>query len=411
MVKWGRLTALIIIIAVVFGLIGTTGTRLARQIPLGLDLQGGFDVLYQIGNPNQHVTANDVRATVATISHRVNSLGVASPVIQVENGTRVNVALAGSFNQTSVRQLLSKPANLEFKSMAGKVLATGADLVSNAHYTPDPTTQAPLVAVQFKNPALLQAISQKYLEKPMAIWFDGKMLGTPPTIKQVITGGQATISGFASVKAAQQLAALLNAGALPLPLHVLSSMSVGPTLGQAALHTTLTAALFAVIAIFAFMLLVYRLPGLIAIFALCAYSYVLIAVFAGFPVTLTLTGLAALVLGIGMAVDANIITYERIKDELRRGRSLQSAVVSGQRKALRTILDSNTTTLIAGIVMYIYGSGDVQGFAVALIASIIISLVTAVFLSRTMLMLLTRSNIVRNPWWFGLAKGKEVEAK
>ena len=407
MVKRGRLTTLIVIIAVIFGLIVSSGGYLASKIPLGLDLKGGFNILYQIGNPNQHVTANDVSATVATLTNRVNALGVSSPLIQVVDGTRVNVALAGSFNQTSARQFLSKPANLEFKSTSGKVLATGADLVSNAHYTPNPTTQAPLVAIQFKNPALFRAISQKYLGKPLAIWFDGKDLEAP-TIKNVFTNGQATISGFASIKAAQQLASLLNAGALPLPLHVLSSMSVGPTLGQAALHATLIAALVAVVAIFAFMLLIYRLPGLIAIFSLCAYGYVIIAVFAGFPVTLTLTGLAALVLGIGMAVDANIITYERIKDELRRGRSLQSAVITGQRKALRTILDSNTTTLIAGIVMYIYGSGDVRGFAVALIASIIISLLTAVFLSRGMLMLLTRSNLVRNVWWFGLGGKKEA---
>jgi preprotein translocase subunit SecD len=137
---------------------------------------------------------------------------------------------------------------------------------------------------------------------------------------------------------------------------------------------------------------------------LSAYSMVLLIVFAGFPVTLTLTGLAALVLGIGMAVDANIITYERIKDEFRNGRSIQSAVVAGQRKALRTILDSNVTTFIAGLVMYAYGTGDVRGFAVALLASIITSLLTAVFLSRSMLMLLTRSNLVRSKWLFGASR-------
>jgi preprotein translocase subunit SecD len=407
MIKWGRLTTLILIVVIIFSLVFTTGKSLFAKIPLGLDLQGGFDVLYQIGD-GVHVSTNDVTATVAALTNRVNSLGVSEPLIEVEKGGRVRVELAGVKNQYQARQFLSTEASLEFKSPTGQVLLTGKDLVSNAFYEADPNDGKPVVAVQFTNPSKLQNITQKYLGKQMSIWLNGKFVQSP-TIQAVISDGKATISQT-TIQDAIKVAQLLNAGALPLPLHELSSTSVGPTLGQAALHATLFAAAAAIILIFLFMIFLYRLPGLIAVFALIAYTYVLVAVFASFPVTLTLTGLAALVLGIGMAVDANIITYERIKDELRNGKTLQSSVISGQRKALRTILDSNVTTFIAGVVMYGYGTGEVRGFAVALIASIIISLLTAVLLSRSMLILLTKSNIVKNTRLFG-GKGKAVAAR
>ncbi|WP_245926220.1 protein translocase subunit SecD [Sulfoacidibacillus thermotolerans] len=403
MIKWGRLTTFIVLVVAIFAIVISTSSMLYKKIPLGLDLQGGFEVLYQVGNSNQTITARDMSATVAALENRVNALGVSEPSIEVENGNRIRVSLAGQFNQVQARNFLSKEANLEFKSPTGQVLMTGKDLESNAHYEADPTTGAPEVAVQFKDPALFQAITQKYLGQPISIWLNGRMIDNP-VIKDVITNGQATISGSSSAQAAIQLAELLNAGALPFPLHELSSTSVGPTLGQAALHSTLLAGAIGVALIFLFMIIMYRVPGLIAVVALIAYSYVLLAVFAGMQVTLTLTGLAALVLGIGMAVDANIITYERIKDELRSGKSLQSSVIAGQRKAIRTILDSNVTTLIAGIVMYGYGTGDVRGFAVALIASIIVSLLTAVLLSRTLLLLFIKANVVKNTWLFGISR-------
>lgn len=405
MIKWGRFTTWILIVIIIFGLTFSVGPKLFAKIPLGLDLQGGFDVLYQIGN-GQNITAADLNSTISALTNRVNTLGVADPLIEVDNGNRVRVELAGVFNQTAARQFLSAEANLQFKSASGKVLMTGKDLMNNAAYEPDPTYGYPDVSLQFKNPALLASVTKTYLGKPMEIWLNGKMIQNA-TIQSVITNGKAVISNMPSVQYAQNLANLLNAGALPLPLHELSSSSVGPTLGRAALHATLLAGALAILLIFLFMLVMYRVAGLVAVIALVAYSLLLLGVFAGFPITLTLTGLAALVLGIGMAVDANIITYERIKDELRNGKSLQSSVVAGQRKALRTILDSNVTTFIAGVVMYGYGTGSVRGFAVALIASIIVSLITAVFLSRSLLMLLTRSNLVKNPWLYG-ARTKEV---
>jgi len=406
MIRWGRLATFIALVVVVFGLTLYTGPMMFKKIPLGLDLQGGIDVLYQIGNPGQQITTDEQTAMVAALQNRINNIGVSSPNIELVGGNRVRVDLAGKFNQASAMTVLTEAANLEFLSPTGQVLATGKDLESNAHYESDPTYGFPDVAITFKNPQLFQDITTKYLNQSITTVLNGKVINQAG-IKNVISGGSAVITQMPSVSAATNLAKMLNAGVLPEPLRMLASTTGGPSLGQSALQETIFAGAFAIGLIFVFMVLMYRLPGVVAIISLVAYSFVLLAVFRGFPITLTLTGLAALVLGIGMAVDANIITYERIKDELRNGRSIQSAVVAGQRKALRTILDSNVTTFIAGAVMYGYGTGDVRGFAVALLASIIVSLLTAVLLSRTLLLLLTRSNVFRNPWLFG-AKRKAV---
>jgi preprotein translocase subunit SecD len=186
---------------------------------------------------------------------------------------------------------------------------------------------------------------------------------------------------------------------------LISSTTVGPSLGKASLDATMWAGLFAVVLIFLFMLLVYRTAGLIANVALIGYSFVITALFSGLGIVLTLPGLAALVLGLGMAVDANIITNERIRDELKSGKSIISSIISGNRRALRPILDSNVTTFIAGIVMYIVGRGAIKGFAVALMLSIVTSLLTAVFLSRVMLLQLAKAKLMRNSVWFGFGKG------
>jgi preprotein translocase subunit SecD len=402
--KGSRLLSFLILVAIILGVAATTTARLWHHIVLGLDLQGGFDVLYQIGNGKQPVSSDAVQATVAALMRRANALGVAEPVIEVEGKDRVRVELAGVKDPNEARTILGKPAKLEFVTEDGKVVMTGQDLESNAQYQPNPTTNAPEVAIQFKDPTKFAKITQDNLGKRLAIVLDGKIIDAP-VVQSVIPNGQAVITGLPSPAAATELAKLLNAGALPYPLTELSSMTVGPSLGMAALHQTLLAAAAAVALIFLFMIVVYRIPGLIAVISLVAYMWLILGVFVGLKVTLTLPGLAALVLGVGMAVDANIITYERIKDEYRNGKSLLSSFVSGSRNAFRTIVDSNATTMIAGIVMYFYGTGTIRGFAVALIISIILSLLTAVAISRLLLNLLIKSNALRKPWWFGLKGG------
>ncbi|MDI3328785.1 MAG: protein translocase subunit SecD [Alicyclobacillaceae bacterium] len=393
----------------VFGaLAGWTTPKIWNRVVLGLDLQGGFDVLYQIVPPaGQKVDETAVKATVAALDRRINALGVAEPSIQVEGSDRIRVQLAGVFDQQQAKEMLGKPAVLEFRAPDGTVLLTGRDLKSNARYETNPQTNAPVVAVEFQDPAKFRDITEKYLGQPIAIVLDGQVISAP-TVRNVIPDGRAVIEGEKTPDDAIRLANLLNAGALPYPLKELSSTAVGPTLGQAALQKTMVAAVVAVALIFLFMIVVYRIPGLVADLSLLVYLYLILLVFAGLKVTLTLPGLAALVLGVGMAVDANIITYERIRDEFRTGKSVLSSFVAGTRKSLRTILDSNITTVIAGIVMYFFGTGSIRGFAVALIVSIVISMVTAVFLSRWLLHLLVTSDWLKSPAWYGLKEGGQT---
>ncbi|EPZ52779.1 protein translocase subunit SecD [Alicyclobacillus acidoterrestris] len=418
--KWGRFLAFLLMAAVILG--GTAGsvTNLWKSIPLGLDLQGGFDLLYKIEPlPGQPITESGKQALVQAVENRINSIGTESPMIDLEGQNELRVQLAGTFNQAHAKQVIGTTAQLQIYSSAkidkktgkitgpaGKLLATGSDLKSNATWVQDPNTGQNEVAISFKNPTQWENITKQYYQKPIYVFLNGQLL-TDPVIKQKMYSGDSVISGpsLNTVQACNQLANSINAGALPYNLSLVSQQSVGPSLGQESLKATLWAGLAAMVLIFIFMIVMYRMAGLIADLALVAYGYVTIAVFDGMHIVLTLSGLAALVLGVGMAVDANIITYERIKDEMRNGRSLKSAVKIGNKNALRTILDSNATTFIAGAVMYAFGEGDIRGFATALMISIIVSLLTAVLLSRVLLFTFTNSNAIRRPWWYGVGKG------
>lgn len=420
--RWGRFLTFLVIVLAVLGLTVGTSLQLWKTIPLGLDLRGGFDLLYKVqpGPDGKAPDAQGIKATVQAIETRVNKNGFSSPNIDVEHTNWIRVQLAGTFDQQKAEAIIGQTANLEIYGSAvqqkvgtsleivpppnTKPLLTGKDLKSDAHWAVDQTNGQNVVVVNFKDPSLWQKVTKEYYQKPIYTFLNGKLI-TYPTVESIISSGSTQISGVGTAQECMTLAAELNAGALPYPLQIISQNNVGPSLGAASLMATMWAGLAAVILIFLFMMLVYRMAGLIANISLIAYTYVVLLTFSGLHVVLTLSGLAALVLGIGMAVDANIITYERIKDEMRNGRSLQSSVITGNKRALRTILDSNATTFIAGAVMYWFGQGDIRGFAVALMLSIVISLLTAVLLSRAMLLLFTRSNVVKRPWWFGIGKG------
>jgi preprotein translocase subunit SecD len=412
MVKWSKIISLLLVLVLFFALAGTTAKKLWTGIPLGLDLQGGFDVLYQVQpTKDQPVTREGVLATRNAIENRVNALGVKEPEISIEGNDRIRVQLAGVKDQQEAKEIIGKPAKLEFRAPDGKtVLLTGKDLKSNATAVLDQQTGAPVVTVEFKDPQAFAKVTQKYLGQPVGIWLDNQLISNP-VIQQVIGGGQAQITGEKTLKDAQTLANLLNAGALPYPIKELSSMAVGATLGQAALKDTLKAGYIAFALIFLFMLVFYRIPGLVANIALMMYVYLIIAVFKGLGIVLTLPGLAALILGVGIAVDVNIIAYERIKDEFAQGKTLLSSVIMGQKRSLPTIIDANITSLIAAALLFWFGSGQVRGFAVAEVISILASFLTAVLLSRWMLMLVVRSNLIKNPWWFGADRVKGGDAK
>ena len=403
MVKWSRFTGFLLILVLFFALAVPTYKNIWGGITLGLDLQGGFDVLYQVkDSPTEKVTMEGLKATKEAIEKRIDANGIAEPNISIEGTDRIRIQMAGQFDQNEAKKLLVKTPKLEFKAPDGSVLATGADIKSNAQYVTDPQTGAPQVSIEFKEASLFADMTKKYLGQQIAIYLDDELVQDPRVSEPILTGKG--VIGQSDPKEARELANYLNAGALPYPLQEISSYSVSPTLGEEALHMTLYAGLVSFILIFVFMVGYYRLPGLIAMIALLMYAFLLFAVVRMMGIVLTLPGLAALILGIGMAVDVNIIAIERMKDEFRAGKSLLSAVIMGQKRSLPTIIDANVTSVIAGFIMYYLGTGQVKSFAVAHIISVLATFITAVLISRLMLQLLVRSNLIRNTWWYGAPK-------
>lgn len=407
MVRWNRIIGLILIVVVLAVIMTFTTTNVLKNITLGLDLQGGFEVLYQVSaTDRQAITKQSLKDTVAAIERRINVIGVSEPEITIEEADRIRVKLAGVPDQDAARELLGKPAKLTFRNINNEVLMDGNDLVPGGAKVDVDQVNRPIVTLKLKDADKFAAITREYIGQPIGIYLDEDLI-TNPKVNQVITAGAAEITGQESVEEAQELADLLNAGALPLDLKEIHSQSVGASLGMKALELSIKAGLIGSVLVLLFMMLYYRIPGVIASFSLIVYVYLILVLFWQLHVTLTLPGIAALILGVGMAVDANIITYERIKEEIKSGKSFLSAVRSGSRRSLATILDANITTILAAIVLFIFGTGSIQGFAITLIVSIIVSLFTAVFGSRLLLNLFVKSNLLNKPWVYGV-KEEEI---
>ena len=378
----------------------------------GLDLQGGIELTYQAsGTPEQAVTPQTLNATLQVIEYRVNKLGVSEPVVQLEpQKARILVELAGVKNPQQAKQILGTTANLEFKDDKGNVVVTGSHLLSaTAEYFPSaPAGQTYQVAIKFdkagaKKFAAFTAANQG---KNMGIYVDGKEISNPVIEAGCCPSGSALINGnFTSLQQAQALAIPLASGALPLNLTIINEQAVSATLGAASVSASEKAAVVALALVVAFMFLIYRVPGLWADVALLVYAMVFLGVLAGINATLTLPGITGLILSIGMAVDSNVIIYERIKEELRAGRSLRNAVDQGFHHGLRAIIDSNATTVIAALVLYYMGSGLIRGFAVTVGIGVVISLLTAVVFTRYLLGWLVTAGAVPS-WWFFAPRGE-----
>jgi len=402
MIRWNKIIVLVLIVAALSALmVSTTGTVLS-SVTLGLDLRGGFEVLYQaVGTDGDEVTSKSLKDTASAIERRIDVIGVTEPKIEIEGTDRIRVKLAGVQDQDAARELLGKPAKLTFRNSDNEILLDGRDLVQGGARIDFSQLGQPLVLLELKEPNKFRDITTEYLGKPIGIFLDEERI-TNPYVESVISGGVATITGQDTIEEAQGLVDLLNAGALPLDLVELESRSVGASLGLKALELSAKAGMIGAVVVLLFMMIYYRIPGIIASFSLFVYVYLILVLFVQMHVTLTLPGIAALVLGIGMAVDANIITYERVKEELRSGKTILSSIRAGSRRSLSTILDANITTIIAAIVLFIYGSGAIQGFAITLIVSIVVSMFTAVFGSRLLLNLFVRANLFNKPWGYGV---------
>jgi len=426
MVKRSRIVAFLLIIVLAAGLMGGTTNNILGEIKLGLDLQGGFEVLYKVEPLEKgkgKIDESALKSTAQALDKRINVLGVSEPVIQIEGNDRIRVQLAGITDQNEAREMLSTEANLTFRDIQDKKLLDGSDLVQGGATQEFDQYGKPSVSLKLKDANKFKEVTESVLGSPLVIWLDfedgdsyseeaakeePKYLSAP-MVSEVINSDTVSITGNFTVDEATRLAELLNAGALPVKLTEEYSTSVGAQFGDQALKDTVKAGIIGVGIVFLFMLLYYRLPGLVAVITLSIYVYLNLLVLDLMNGVLTLPGIAALILGVGMAVDANIITYERIKDELRVGKSLRAAVQAGNKNSTSTVVDANLTTMLAAIILFVYGTSSVKGFATLLIVSILMSFVSAVYGSRLLLGLLVKSKAFdKKITWFGVNK-KDVK--
>jgi preprotein translocase subunit SecD len=376
------ITIVIIALAVVFSI-----TPISHNIRLGLDLQGGAQVVLQaVPEEGKTVTNDDMEKLMAVMRQRVDSFGVTEPVLQREGSDRLIIELAGVDDPEEAIALLGRTAKLEFKEPNGNVIVTGADL-EDASAMINPQDNKASVSLKFSAEGAKKfgSATARLVDDNITIYLDNEIIQTARVDEPIMDGNASISGGFANLEEASQLATLLRGGALPVDIQIMSKRTVGPTLGQDSLDKSFHAIIIGMIILCAFMIAYYRLPGILAIISLIVYGLILLWALIGIGATLTLPGIAGFVLSIGMAVDANIIIYERIKEELRNGKSLHAGISSGFKRAFWTIFDSNITTLIAALVLFKVGSGSIQGFAITLTLGILASMFTALIFTRFMI--------------------------
>lgn len=369
------------------------------KIHEGLDLQGGTHLVYELDTSkiDQKDIDQAAQSVINVIDRRVNGLGVAEPVIQsakIGNKASVIIELPGITDVNEAINLIGKTAQLKFKEQdetTGQFVdtqLTGANL-RKADVEFDKNTGEPQVAIQFDGDGtkIFSELTKKNLEKPIAIELDGEIISAP-TVQTEIDNGQAVITGKFTVDEAKKLSIELNAGALPVPISLVEQRNVGATLGNDSVKKSLVAGLVGLILVAIFMIAYYKVPGLLAVFALTIYTLIILALFKLIPITLTLAGIAGFILSIGMAVDANILIFERTKEEEAMGKTTSLALEEGFRRAWSSIRDSNFSSLITAAILYYGTSGLVRGFAVTLAVGIIVSMFTAILVTRTFLRLL-----------------------
>lgn len=395
---FAKLMAIVIVIIAVFAYYISP---LAHSIKQGLDLQGGTHVVLEaIDTPEAPVNDDAVNRVVKIIERRVNELGLTEPIIQREGSRRIIVELPGVKDPEKAIEMLGKTAMLEFKDEAGVTALNGTDL-KDAHAQIDQANKN-LVALEFTEEGAQKFadLTTKNIGKKIAVLLDKKVL-TNPTVNEPITGGKAVITGSQTIEEAQNLAILMRSGSLPVKVDIVETRTVGPTLGQDSKDKSEFAFMVGIGAIIIFMLAFYRLSGLIANVSLALYVLMLLFSLKLLDATLTLPGIAGIILSMGMAVDANVLIFERFKEEFRNGKTLRNAMDSGFSRAFATIIDSNVTTIIAAVVLFFLGSGPIKGFAITLGLGIVLSMFTAITVTQYLLKLLIGSNLFKNSKFFG----------
>ena len=382
--------------------LGGQSTFVEIKTHLGLDLQGGTQLVLQL-HPEKIPGGTDTsidklnEQTRIVIDRRINSLGVSEPVIEALGSDKILLQLPGISDLKQAQEIAVQQAFLEVK--VPKLDANGAAVAGEYVSLSPPLTGAnlkptfvefqgtqPVIHFDFGSPddARWVQLSKDYLGKPVQISLDGKEISAP-NIKNVFNGGSGVIEGNFTTKSAATLSTLLNSGALPVPLEVVQSSRVEGTLGQDSVRRSLVAGAIGLLLVVIFMISYYRLPGAIAVIALFFYTALTYAAFRLIPVTLTLAGIAGFILSIGMAVDANVLTFERIKEELRAGKTLRVSLDEGRRRAFPSIFYSNAATILTAAILFYFGTGTVKGFALTLMIGVVVSFFTAVFVTQMLL--------------------------
>ncbi|HEY6957509.1 MAG TPA: protein translocase subunit SecD [Candidatus Limnocylindria bacterium] len=401
------------------------GIRVDQEIKthLGLDLQGGTQLILQMQTdklpPGTTTPLADLQTQAITvIDRRINSLGVSEPVIQGLGDDKILVQLPGVADIKQANDVVTQQAFLEIKvpdkDHPGQYVSlnpplTGANLKPT--YVTFQNGTEPVVNFEFGAPDDQRWIdlSKQYVGQQVQITLDGKQISAP-VVQVVFTSGKGVIQGNFTTQSAKELSLLLNSGALPVPLQVIQSNRVEPTLGQESVQRSLVAGAIGLLLVAFFMIAYYRLPGALAVLALLFYTALTYAIFRIIPVTLTLAGVAGFILSIGMAVDANVLTFERLKEELRSGKSLRNAVEAGRVRAFPSILYSNLATILTAGILFWFGTGTVKGFALTLAIGVAVSFFTAVIVTQMLLHAAIEVQSLRQRRFYGVEE-RPVEGR
>ncbi|MDR1070439.1 MAG: protein translocase subunit SecD, partial [Gracilibacteraceae bacterium] len=397
-----------ITVALVAAIVYISIPRLASEesgIPLGLDLRGGVHLALQaVPNEGSEVTDENLNDSRTVIERRINELGVSEPHLEIDYAkNRLIVEIAGVDNPDDAVEILRTTAKLTFRNSAGEILMDGTHLTrADGREDRDYATGAVIeFALDSEGTRIFADVTSSMVGQQLGVYLDEDLL-TNPTVQEAITGGSGRITGYASLEDAMEHAVLLRSGALPVSFDIVERRQVGALLGSDSLTRSLQACAVAVGLIFIFVIVIYRLPGLVASFSIIVFSLIVLWLLKLIGAVLTLPGIAGFVLSIGMAVDLNIIIYERLKEELRMGKSPRSAVDAAFSRAFITVFDSNITTLFAAGTLFVLGTSMIKGFALILAIGILTSLFTAVTFSRMVMRWCVGLNPRVSKIWFGV---------
>lgn len=373
---------------------------LGSELKLGLDLKGGVTIEEEAVDKN--VSKEDLERAKEMLELRVNNLGVAESNVQISGQNRILIEIPGIFDAKDALEAVGKTGKLTFVGPNKEEVITGND-VEDATVGVNPTTNQPVVQLKLNSDGARKfyEATTKFVNQTISIYMDEELVSAP-TVNEPIPNGEAIITGSNDIEEAKRLAGIIKSGALPVELAPAQVRTIGASLGAEAVPTSLKASIIGIALVMLFMLFYYKVPGLIADLALTVYIILTMLIFTlVLKQTLTLPGIAGLLLSIGMAVDANVLIFERIKEELRLGKSLKNAIDAGFHRALTSIVDSNITTLVAGFALYFLGKGSVKGFALTLNIGVICSMFTAITVTRFLLKNFVSTGWIKNTKFYG----------